>query len=74
MRTREETEGLTKLGRKTKYEDHYAPELLETFFNKHEDNDYFVKFNCPEFKMCIRDRLNTLILSNRMSQKPHILK
>ena len=49
MRTREETEGLTKLGRKTKYEDHYAPELLETFFNKHEDNDYFVKFNCPEF-------------------------
>ena len=23
--------------------------LLETFDNKHPDNDYFVKFNCPEF-------------------------
>ena len=25
------------------------PELLETFPNKHPENDYFVKFNCPEF-------------------------
>ena len=23
--------------------------VLETFENKHPDNDYFVKFNCPEF-------------------------
>ena len=25
------------------------PAILETFENKHPDNDYFVKFNCPEF-------------------------
>ena len=23
--------------------------MLETFPNKHPENDYFVKFNCPEF-------------------------
>ena len=23
--------------------------MLETFINKHQDHDYFVKFNCPEF-------------------------
>ncbi|PAF42136.1 preQ(1) synthase [Helicobacter sp. 11S02596-1] len=27
----------------------YNPEILETFQNKHVENDYFVKFNCPEF-------------------------
>ena len=27
----------------------YDPSALETFENKHPDNDYFVKFNCPEF-------------------------
>ncbi len=32
-----------------KYPDQYAPEILETFLNKHPGNDYFVKFNCPEF-------------------------
>ncbi len=46
----EEVKGLTLLGSgSTKYPDNYAPELLETFINKHQDNDYFVKFNCPEF-------------------------
>ena len=25
----------------------YNPEVLEVFENKHPDNDYFVKFNCP---------------------------
>ncbi|MDO4356868.1 MAG: preQ(1) synthase, partial [Clostridia bacterium] len=45
-----ETEGLSLLGnRKTVYKSDYAPEVLETFVNKHPDNDYFVKFNCPEF-------------------------
>ena len=34
---------------KTKYKDTYSPEVLEWFPNKHTDNDYFVKFNCPEF-------------------------
>ena len=33
----------------TKYPQDYAPEVLETFINKHQDHDYFVKFNCPEF-------------------------
>ena len=41
---------LTLLGNQgVKYPDNYAPEILETFDNKHPDNDYFVKFNCPEF-------------------------
>ena len=45
-----ENEGLTKLGRSgTKYIMDYDPSLLETFGNKHPDNDYYVKFNCPEF-------------------------
>ena len=49
-RSKEETEGITLLGNQgTKYPDNYAPEVLETFINKHQDNDYFVKFNCPEF-------------------------
>lgn len=42
--------GLSLLGnQKTKYPQSYAPEVLEAFDNKHPDNDYFVKFNCPEF-------------------------
>ena len=40
---------LSLLGRKTEYKQDYAPEVLEAFDNKHPDNDYFVKFNCPEF-------------------------
>lgn len=49
-RNSEETKDLTLLGNKNvKYKDDYAPEVLETFVNKHQDNDYFVKFNCPEF-------------------------
>ena len=42
-------EGLNALGKKTKYADNYAPEVLETFQNKHPENDYWVQFNCPEF-------------------------
>jgi preQ(1) synthase len=42
--------GVTHLGEKnTQYAVDYAPELLETFENKHPDKDYWVKFNCPEF-------------------------
>ena len=33
----------------TKYNFDYTPDVLETFPNKHPENDYFVKFNCPEF-------------------------
>ena len=44
------TKNLTLLGNQnTVYKDDYAPEVLETFDNKHPENDYFVKFNCPEF-------------------------
>ena len=32
-----------------KYDTDYNPNLLETFENKHQENDYWVKFNCPEF-------------------------
>ena len=49
-RSKEEMEGVTLLGNKdVKYSMDYAPEMLQTFDNKHPDNDYFVKFNCPEF-------------------------
>ena len=49
-RNEKETEGISLLGnQKVKYPDDYAPEMLETFVNKHRENDYFVKFNCPEF-------------------------
>lgn len=44
-----ENEGLKSLGKKTVYRDDYAPEVLETFENRHTDNDYWVRFNCPEF-------------------------
>ena len=38
-RSKEETEGVTLLGnQKVKYADNYAPEVLETFINKHQDN------------------------------------
>ncbi len=42
-------EGLKFLGAKTKYSFDYDPSILERFENKHQENDYFVKFNCPEF-------------------------
>ena len=40
---------LSLLGRKTEYKQDYAPEVLEAFDNKHSENDYWVRFNCPEF-------------------------
>ena len=49
-RNDQEGSDLTLLGsRNNSYPDDYAPEVLETFVNKHQENDYFVKFNCPEF-------------------------
>ena len=42
-------DNLKALGRETEYLNHYAPEVLETFENKHLENDYWVQFNCPEF-------------------------
>jgi len=42
-------DNLKALGRETGYLNTYSPEVLETFENKHPDNDYWVQFNCPEF-------------------------
>lgn len=46
---REGENELTHLGNSTTYSQDYAPQVLEAFTNKHQDNDYWVKFNCPEF-------------------------
>ncbi|MCQ2606352.1 MAG: preQ(1) synthase [Bacteroidales bacterium] len=49
-RTVQELDGVTLLGeKKTVYPTDYAPEVLETFINKHQENDYLVTLNCPEF-------------------------
>ncbi|MFD1173566.1 preQ(1) synthase [Oceanobacillus picturae] len=41
---------LTLLGSQgTTYAFDYNPGVLEIFENNHQDRDYFVKFNCPEF-------------------------
>jgi len=40
---------LKNLGQSTTYSFNYNPDVLESFPNKHPDNDYMVKFNCPEF-------------------------
>lgn len=45
-----EDEDLELLGnQQVSYPTDYASEMLETFQNKHPENDYWVKFNCPEF-------------------------
>lgn len=50
MSEKRQRENLTLLGNQNVgYPDDYAPQVLETFDNKHPDHDYFVKFNCPEF-------------------------
>lgn len=42
-------EGVSLLGKATNYSFDYNPDILERFENKNQENDYFVKFNCPEF-------------------------
>ena len=50
MRNEKELEGVTLLGNQgTQYSDNYNPEVLETFVNKHPENEYVVRFDCPEF-------------------------
>ena len=44
-----EDEGLQSLGQETNYVFNYNPDLLEAFQNRHTENDYWVRFNCPEF-------------------------
>jgi len=49
-RNDKELEGITILGNQNiKYSYSYTPDILEAFDNKHIENDYWVKFNCPEF-------------------------
>lgn len=45
----ERSDSLNALGKQTVYADDYAPQVLEAFSNQHPDNDYWVRFNCPEF-------------------------
>ncbi len=50
MRSPEEVKDCTLLGNQgVKYPTQYCPEILETFPNKHPENEYLVTFNCPEF-------------------------
>ena len=42
-------EELQALGRESVYSQKYAPQVLEAFENRHTENDYWVRFNCPEF-------------------------
>lgn len=49
-RTDSSLEGITLLGNTAvKYPTEYCPEILETFENKHPENEYVVTFTCPEF-------------------------
>lgn len=50
MRKEDELEGVSLLGNQNvRYSYDYTPEVLETFVNKHPDNEYVVTFDCPEF-------------------------
>ncbi len=50
MRTEKELEGVNLLGNQgVEYPSDYNPGILETFENKHPENEYVVTFNCPEF-------------------------
>ncbi len=50
MRNENELSGVTLLGNTgVSYPTQYAPEVLETFVNKHPEREYLVTFLCPEF-------------------------
>ena len=50
MRTDSDLSSLSLLGNQaTTYPTDYAPQMLETFDNKHADNEYLVTLDCPEF-------------------------
>ena len=49
-RNEKELEGVSLLGNQgTRYSYDYTPEVLETFVNKHQENEYIVTLHCPEF-------------------------
>ena len=49
MHSDREKEGLKALGHESRYSQTYDPSVLEAFENQHQENDYWVRFNCPEF-------------------------
>ncbi len=49
MHSEREKEGLKALGHEARYSETYDPSVLEAFENRHRENDYWVRFNCPEF-------------------------
>lgn len=55
-RNSKELNGVTLLGNtNTRYPTDYDPDILETFVNKHQDNDYIVTFDAYEFSsLCPR--------------------
>lgn len=49
-RKKEELGGVSLLGNQgTKYDYTYNPTMLEAFDNKHPENEYIVRLDCPEF-------------------------
>ena len=54
-------ENLKLLGKKTEYKSDYAPEVLETFVNRHMENDYFVKFNCRNLHPCVLSQVSRIL-------------
>ena len=44
-----EKDNLQSLGHKAQIPETYDPYILEAFENRHQERDYWVQFNCPEF-------------------------
>lgn len=65
-----DTSQLTLLGHKTVYKQDYAPEVLETFINKHPENDYWVRFNCRSLPVCARLPDNPISLPYKSTTFP----
>lgn len=68
----EPKEQLSLLGQHTEYKQDYAPQVLEAFVNKHLDNDYWVRFNCPEFTSLCPITGQPDFAEIRISYIPHI--
>lgn len=44
-----EQDNLQQLGHQAEIPANYNPAVLEAFENRHQERDYWVQFNCPEF-------------------------
>lgn len=72
-RNESELEGVSLLGNQhTQYYTDYNPEVLETFVNKHPDNDYLVSFDAYEFtSTCVAgDTLISVVREGKVVQIP----